>query len=250
MADNQDSTGSDDEITADQKLNAVVKSHLRRELKAFNEQSSKNMEAAIAAALAKHAEANKPAEGDKGRGADGKFAAGEKVDPQIRQLMQQQEQIARELKDEREKRTALEAKAKKDGYRAAMKAPLEAKGIKGRKLDALVLQLETEALREDENGLSFKSARSRTKDGPVEEMEFSSIAEGIQDWLKGSDAQEWLPAPSVPSSNQRGQGRPAPQQGRQPTYDKPARSAEEMLRRTAEQLAARGVDINEALKGD
>lgn len=247
MADNQDSTGTDDEkqIEADARLNAIVKSHLRRELKAFTQQLD-----AIKAAIAEKPKTETPAEEGKGRGPDGKFTS-DKADPQVKALMDAQARIERELKEERDRRVALETKAKKDSIRGIIRAQLEEAGVKGKRLDAAVIMLEQQNLVEQEGGEPiFKVARSRAKGGPVEEMEFDKLHEGVQDWLKSPDAADFLPAPTIPNQGNRAAVRSGQQSGRQPVYDKPARSFDEAIRRTAEQLAAKGVDITEALKGD
>jgi len=244
MADNQDSPNDDEkQAELDQKLNAVVKSHLRRELKALNLDQS--IQAAITKAMEAQAAAVKPEEG-KGRTADGKFTS-EKVDPQVKALMDAQARIERELKEERDRRISLEVKAKKEAIRAQMRTGLEAKGIKGKRLEAAVIMLENQNLIEQEGGDPvFRYARSRGKGAPVEEMDFD-ISSGIQDWLNGPDAADFLPAPTV-NAQRTGNQVNRTGQPKKPVYDKPAKTVEEMMRRTTEQLAALGIDASEALK--
>lgn len=236
---------------ADAKLNAVVSSHVKRALKGLEAQLAplKDLDQRIAAAIS--AVAPKPTDGEpKPRDASGKFADKES-EARFKLLQEQQEKTAKRLQESEDRAKALEEKARKDGVRAQLREGLEAKGIKGARLTALVTHLEATAVKQNEQGETvFVNARSRAKGAPVEPLEFD-IAAGIDDWAKTSEAADFLPAPT--GGNAGGRGPQGQQQGQggtrrqAPRYDKPATSDAEMIRRTAEQLQARGVDVNAAL---
>jgi hypothetical protein len=233
----------DDDIAkqaeSDAKLNAVVKSHLRRELKAFQDQfgALKNLDQSIAAAVAKALE-TKPADDKK---AD---KSAEKGDPQIKLLMEKHEKLERELKESRDRAAALETKAKKDGIRAQIKAALEAKGIKGTYQKVLVTQMEAENVREDEEGnVRFAVSRSRSKGSPVEELEFD-INTGIEDWCKTDDASDFLPPPKKFDAPVRGAAQ-KPVLNRRPESRSGTAtelSEAEAAKRTAQMLEAKGIN--------
>lgn len=99
----------------------------------------------------------------------------------------------------------------------------------------------------------FKLRQSPMAGMPEEDMELP-IKDGIATWLKSDDAKFFLPAPSAPQADAR-RGSPLPQRGKvgadgMPSYDGPATTDEERVRRADERavaLAAKYPHLNDQL---
>jgi hypothetical protein len=231
------------------KINVAVRAHLKREMKGVTEQLSKSLGEQIAKGMETlKAQPSPPAEEGKSKN--------EKDDPKLKLALEEIEKLKRANQEERDRTRSLEDKARKEMGRGALKAALEAKGIKGRRADAAIALMETEgALRFPEDGESVLSVkRSRAKGASPELLEFS-IADGVEDWCKTADAAEFLPAPAAPGPGQRNAPRPAAQQQNGTNgvrkagtrYEEPAVTEQEAARRTYEQLTNQGVNLDALL---
>jgi hypothetical protein len=236
------------QVAEDMRLNAIVKSHVGRQLKPVLEALEKLNKRFDDSG--KQAGAQDGASGDdKQRSADGKFQG--KPDPEVARLRQELEAVKRSQQEALERAQRAEDAAAAKTMRDRMRVQLERGGIKdANHLEVLLTYLEKSNLRKGDDGVTrFASKRSRMKGAPAEELEYDDIDAGVVDWLQTAMAQSFLPAPTARRDQQAQQqaSRRAPVAKK---YDKPAQSDAEMHRRFQEQMEARGVDIVATLRGE
>jgi len=219
-------------------INAALTAREKRQAATLEKLIAESVGKALAAAPKPEA-AEAPAADGKGKPAE---TAAEKL---LREKVEKLE-AANAAAEKRARDT--EEKARRDAARADLRTALEAKGIKGAKAAALVSHLEaTGAVRFAEDGKpELVVKRSRAKGAAAEELAFD-LAAGVEDWSKTADAAEFLPAPTAPAGRP-GQTAGAGPRRAAPAYATPAASDDEMARRAAESLAAKGVDVVEAYR--
>lgn len=155
-----------------------------------------------------------------------------KADPETIKLREKYEALEKRQQATEDARQKAEQSAARAQMHTTVLAALDAKGVKGAKARAIIADLESQrALSFDEEGKpQILVRRARARGAQPEELSFSDLKAGIDDWAQTSDAQEFLPAPSAPTRP--GGGRPiAPT--RPIDNSKPAENFDDALVRAA-----------------
>lgn len=205
-----DDAAANQEAALNAKMNAIVVDHLRRERKA------------MLAEFKQLLGANRPAAGD---------AASEAA------------QLREELAAMKRETAEAKAEARLGSVKQEIRAALDAKGVKGRKADAAIALMVAEGqLTVGEDGIQFAVSRIRNKGGGVELAVHDTIAAGIEDWAKTSDAAEFLPSPlaKLNAGDRRTPTvRPVAPRHYDPNH---VPTDDEMARNTVAQLQSMGID--------
>jgi hypothetical protein len=189
-----------------QRLNSAITGHIKRLKVPDTASIEKAVSDAVAKALAAAAPARQADTTAPGQAAQGQAvaatqgAADVRPDPKIKLLEEQIEKLRQERQQDQERVRATEEKARKDAARATLREALEAKGIKGARARAVISDFELSgALRfTDEGKPELVVARSRAKGADPEEIAWD-LRRGVEDWVKGEDAKDFLPPPSAPT---------------------------------------------------
>lgn len=177
----------------------------------------------------------------------------QKPDPEIIKLKEQLEKIQQVSEANAAKAREVELASKKEKSLTAIKEALGTKGITGSKARLVINDLvSTGAVRFDEEGNAIATVRrSRSKGTQPADIEYA-LRDGTQGWLedweKSEDAAIVLPPPTPATPARPGYGQPGGTRRGPVTYDKPAQSEQEALRRAEEMLINQGVDIAAAFR--
>lgn len=201
-------------------VNAAVSNHVKR--------ATEPLQATINELRATRETPPPPAQGEPAKG-----------DPEMIKLRERLDQMEKRASAAEAARKTVEQNALRDSTRRSVMAELESKGIKGSRARALVHDLEaTGALKYDESGKAvFTVKRKRAGDVAPQEFAFEDLREGVEDWSKLPEAQEWLPAPA-PQSRPTPNTRPvtAAQLGRELTEAEIMANAKANLNARLEQM--------------
>jgi hypothetical protein len=206
--------GDDAEAQAkalDAKLNAIFTERMKR----IEARQEKAISEAVAKAVAEITKAREGAGGNAigdntgnagqaREGAQGGNAgqqSAQRADPEVVKLKEKLDQLERKNAESESRAKAVEEKARHDAMRAQVREALEAKGIKGTRAAAvLALLVEQKQLRfNDETGEpELLVTRPRAKGAKPETLAFG-IKDGIEDWSKSPEADEFKPAAQIVS---------------------------------------------------
>ena len=224
-------------------VNKAITDHLKRAMGGVEKTIADTVAKALAAAP-------KPENATDAAGAEGKAGAvGAKgaVDPEVKLLREQLDQLKKKSDEAEQRARATEEKARRDKARAALREALEEEGIKPAHARALIADFEANnAIRFDDDGTASVAVRRvRQKDAEPEEVEFADFKRAVKDWAKGDDAKDWLPAPGSKNPN-------APKPGANPTGprrvrtdvapEKPPATFEESVSALKRHLDSQGLD--------
>lgn len=123
----------------------------------------------------------------------------QRADPEVVKLKEKLDQLERKNLESEARAKAVEEKARHDAMRAQVREALEAKGIKGTRAAAvLALLVEQKQLRfNDETGEpELLVTRPRAKGAKPETLAFG-VKDGIEDWSKSDEANEFKPAAQI-----------------------------------------------------
>lgn len=217
---------SRDEVQA--LVNSAMASHNKR-LEARFDKSLGELKSLLSQQQAKPVEEGEPTQGK------GKESTKEKIYEQkladLQRRLDEADAKARKAEDDR----------RKDQTRGQLSQHLKTAGVRDELLDMVVTHWEAKGvLKYDEDGKPLVSVkRSRTKNGPEEEMTFDDLKAGVDDFVKSASAAVLLKPPATHQQAQQG-GKSGPVR----TYDRPAQSEEEAAARMADLIGGQ-LFINE-----
>lgn len=210
---NGQQSGDDAETQAkalDAKLNAIFTERMKR----IEAKQAQVINDAVAKAIAEVTKARESAGGNASgdttgnagqarEGAQGGGNAGQqnaqRADPEVVKLKEKLDQLERKNLESEARAKAVEEKARHDAMRAQVREALEAKGIKGTRAAAvLALLVEQKQLRfNDETGEpELLVTRPRAKGAKPETLAFG-VKDGIEDWSKSDEANEFKTAAQI-----------------------------------------------------
>lgn len=159
--------------------------------------------------------------------------------PEMLALQRKVDELTRKNETETKAREAAEKKQRDDSAFAALRAHLAPK-VRPEMLDTLakVLFHADERITFDEaTGAPLFKIRRAPMAGMAEADELLPLESGVAEYLKGKDAEPFLPPPTPKPGEKRPTAPARPGQGSVPTYDKPATSDAEKVRRAGEREA-------------
>lgn len=166
----------------------------------------------------------------------------DKPDPKYLALEQQVIDLKKAAEASATAQKAAEEKARNEGAKNALRAGLS-KHVRPDSLE-VVTDLLFDARKKvsfgEDNSALFKVRRSPYTGAPEEDVDLP-LTDGIAAWLKSDDAKMFLPAPGGGGGDDKKRGNPrATNLGKDglPTYDAPATTDEERVRRADERAAA------------
>lgn len=225
-------------------VNSAITAHDKRNEKRRADETAKLIADAVAKAATSAPPAPSPAPGaDPSKAETPEMAA---LRAQIEEMKKDQQKHAEVVKTEREARKAAEDKARDDRSFNDMRTML-GKHVRPDMLDAVAklhFYADKRVQYDDDGNPLFKVRRSPGGGLPEEDV-LMPLADGVSHWVKSKDSAPWMPAPNGEGKNPSGQF-PVRGPGRPPvrTYDKPAQTDDEKVRRAMEREQALADRIN------
>lgn len=154
-------------------------------------------------------------------------------DARYKMLEQQLADLKRQAEEERASRLRIEEDRRRDTTRSQLRKHLEDANVRPELLDMVLSHWEaTGTLRYDEGKPLVSVKRSRSKNGPEEEITFDDLKAGVEDFVKSPTAAVLLKPPAS-AQQAAAVNRPT---GPIRTYERPAQSEEEAAARLVEVL--------------
>lgn len=230
-------------------VNSAVSSHLKRglapaigeALKTVNWAETLKLDEALDAKIAKLGE--KPAGGTE----QGGGTQQPKVDPQVAALTAKVQELTANIQKQQDEVKAANERARNEKAFADLKSALGGQ-VRPETLDLASrdLFLAQKRITFDEQGNPLFTVKKAPYAGATEEDVPMPLTDGVAHWLKSEEAKVFLPPPSagaqgggrVPPGPRAQQQQRTGSAGALPTYDKPATTDAEKIRRAEEQAAA------------
>lgn len=219
-------------------INGAFKDQLKRSLAPGISEALKatKWDEVLAAPVKTLLEAHKPEPGT-----PGDPAQPAKPDPKIAALEAKLAALETKAREDAEKLARAQSEARDKDTMVALRAALSPH-VRPEALDlaARDLFVSQKRISYDEQGNPLFTVKRSAYVGAAEEDTPMPLADGAQQWLKSTEAKFFLPAPggAPPPPGGSAPRRPSAGAGGMPTYDKPATTDAEKIRRAEEQTAA------------